>query len=460
MVPPLVVGGVPSGPDPKMPAVEHNLLVFFVVTVLVLWGLGLVIRCSHTINLRRALERGQVARIRGISHFASIYSQMPHSHLNAIIRTRQASTPKRIPMLRLPVFMNLPSLEVFTNAEVDGYGCSFQFVCTGQCFVQVLWDCDFDYLKGRLSQKRRSGSGFGALQNEPVQQLARPNHNALSHLTNTTDTILTTSAIDLESGVVNGEQKDPEMLSVAAEFQVAEIQTEHHSREPTRSQLTTPLKQQGIQDPQYTPQVLPDYICLSSSHPYGAGSQVFRSSRDEWFTNPHASLLRWGNLERPNSDQDSRAKPIRRCPLVISFRVEDHPGIEELILIFDLFTTPENKDGDAAAPELSSEPSASMPSRLIPRLSKQLCKVSPDRNNPGAPSIYVVEEIYGLDDANSPECVICLTDPKDITLLPCRHVCVCQECSKHIDRCPVCRSPFDNYMCFDRQSKMHNLQKV
>lgn len=44
------------------------------------------------------------------------------------------------------------------------------------------------------------------------------------------------------------------------------------------------------------------------------------------------------------------------------------------------------------------------------------------------------------------ECVICLTDPKDTVLLPCRHLCVCSECFRHVDKCPVCRSPFDNYV--------------
>eukprot|EP00903_Cladosiphon_okamuranus_P015560 g14365.t1 len=44
------------------------------------------------------------------------------------------------------------------------------------------------------------------------------------------------------------------------------------------------------------------------------------------------------------------------------------------------------------------------------------------------------------------ECVICLTEPKDTLLLPCRHLCVCTECFRHVDKCPVCRSAFDNYI--------------
>lgn len=50
----------------------------------------------------------------------------------------------------------------------------------------------------------------------------------------------------------------------------------------------------------------------------------------------------------------------------------------------------------------------------------------------------------------SEECVICLTDPKDTLLLPCRHLCVCSDCFRHVDKCPVCRAAFDNYIVLGR----------
>jgi hypothetical protein len=63
--------------------------------------------------------------------------------------------------------------------------------------------------------------------------------------------------------------------------------------------------------------------------------------------------------------------------------------------------------------------------------------------------------------AEESECVICLTEKKDIFLLPCRslslthsvsfptplrHMCVCRGCFIHIDKCPVCRTPFNTYV--------------
>eukprot|EP01034_Spumella_vulgaris_P022330 gene22330-28450_t len=44
------------------------------------------------------------------------------------------------------------------------------------------------------------------------------------------------------------------------------------------------------------------------------------------------------------------------------------------------------------------------------------------------------------------DCVVCLTDPKEISLLPCRHLCVCTSCLIYIDKCPVCRAAFEEYV--------------
>ena len=53
------------------------------------------------------------------------------------------------------------------------------------------------------------------------------------------------------------------------------------------------------------------------------------------------------------------------------------------------------------------------------------------------------EDDGGLGDD---DCVICLTDPKEALLLPCRHLCVCRNCFHQIDRCPICRNNFDKYI--------------
>lgn len=85
---------------------------------------------------------------------------------------------------------------------------------------------------------------------------------------------------------------------------------------------------------------------------------------------------------------------------------------------------------------------------------------------------YAVENLYGADnDGNSPAtgngqgavmigstieededglCVICLTNPKDTAVMPCRHMCMCKDCGeqllKHKPVCPVCRAPISTLL--------------
>lgn len=68
---------------------------------------------------------------------------------------------------------------------------------------------------------------------------------------------------------------------------------------------------------------------------------------------------------------------------------------------------------------------------------------------------YLVQEIFGLEnkepdlkciDENSAECIICMANPRDTVILPCRHLCICNGCAEtlryKLNNCPICRSPF------------------
>ncbi|CAN7128416.1 unnamed protein product [Brassica rapa subsp. narinosa] len=76
-------------------------------------------------------------------------------------------------------------------------------------------------------------------------------------------------------------------------------------------------------------------------------------------------------------------------------------------------------------------------------------------------SKYVLKEIYGIgntadgsggeDETESgKECVICLTEPRDTTVLPCRHMCMCSGCAKLLrfqtNLCPICRQPVNRLL--------------
>lgn len=61
---------------------------------------------------------------------------------------------------------------------------------------------------------------------------------------------------------------------------------------------------------------------------------------------------------------------------------------------------------------------------------------------------YLTKEVYGQPQkgGEEDECIICLSETKVITLLPCRHLCICARCLSRLDQCPVCRCAFGGYL--------------
>ncbi|KAL1223118.1 putative E3 ubiquitin-protein ligase LUL1 [Cardamine amara subsp. amara] len=80
---------------------------------------------------------------------------------------------------------------------------------------------------------------------------------------------------------------------------------------------------------------------------------------------------------------------------------------------------------------------------------------------------YEMEEIYGIgnnvdgcdEDASNQgkECVICLSEPCDTTVLPCRHLCMCSGCAKVLrfqtNLCPICRQPIERLLEIELNGK-------
>lgn len=89
--------------------------------------------------------------------------------------------------------------------------------------------------------------------------------------------------------------------------------------------------------------------------------------------------------------------------------------------------------------------------------------------------VYDLKEIYGMGSAGATgtndqagdmgddlgdECVICMTNPRDTTVLPCRHMCLCNECAKIMrlqsggtnNKCPICRTKIESLLQIHQQS--------
>ncbi|KAK9086701.1 hypothetical protein Syun_029095 [Stephania yunnanensis] len=99
----------------------------------------------------------------------------------------------------------------------------------------------------------------------------------------------------------------------------------------------------------------------------------------------------------------------------------------------------------------------------------QITQAVLEKNNDGSFHIKAVNQILWVDgvryelrdiyeigyssgarvDGNEPgkDCVICMSEPKDTAVLPCRHLCMCGDCAKALrlqtNKCPICRQPIE-----------------
>lgn len=62
----------------------------------------------------------------------------------------------------------------------------------------------------------------------------------------------------------------------------------------------------------------------------------------------------------------------------------------------------------------------------------------------------VADTVEVDDDDDDSCCVVCLTNPRDTTIMPCRHMCVCSECATALKqqsgKCPMCRKEIEQLM--------------
>lgn len=61
----------------------------------------------------------------------------------------------------------------------------------------------------------------------------------------------------------------------------------------------------------------------------------------------------------------------------------------------------------------------------------------------------ISDNVKIYEDENCNDCCICLDEEKNSVFIPCGHFYCCLSCSKHINKCPICRIPIMN--CVDKK---------
>lgn len=74
------------------------------------------------------------------------------------------------------------------------------------------------------------------------------------------------------------------------------------------------------------------------------------------------------------------------------------------------------------------------------------------------------EDTMMMVEEDNGQCVICLNNPKDTLLLPCRHMCICEKCSGSLlsnsnRNCPLCRADYATMITLKPENDTIDLEK-
>eukprot|EP00250_Pteridium_aquilinum_P013862 c21619_g1_i1 orf=443-1615(-) len=143
--------------------------------------------------------------------------------------------------------------------------------------------------------------------------------------------------------------------------------------------------------------------------------------------------------------------PVEGCPLVI--RAQSNAKDYQQ----DSASTTEEDIGAALPKFVNSQ----VTQAVITKKDTGECKVRVLRQIIWVDGVrYELKELYGVEnmvDRNEyneedfgKECVICMSEPRDTAVMPCRHMCMCNGCAScfksQMNRCPICRQPVETFL--------------
>lgn len=146
-----------------------------------------------------------------------------------------------------------------------------------------------------------------------------------------------------------------------------------------------------------------------------------------------------------------KESPFEGCPLVIRAQInaKDYPQ--------DSASSAEEDIGAALPKSVNSQ----VTQAVIDKKDDGECKVRVLRQIIWVDGVrYELKELYGVENTVDrgdydeedfgKECVICMSEPRDTAVMPCRHMCMCNGCASsfksQMNRCPICRQPVESLL--------------
>lgn len=487
--------------DIVLPYQYYNLLMVFVSILTLLWSFKALKRFYLALRVRAAVLTDRIVHIRGLGSNLTIFEGATQTHFNAVVHTRQNLPPTQMKPLRVQGVVN--DLSIITLMKNKAYQLKINTTISQRCLVLVILDMNIRNFQRMLSRLERDlkfdgpnrrrcsvSSFFNLFAGVTIKSLLASRSN--TKLFPNFDRSSVSGCEVLYQDVSAGETS----VSFNVLSSIVNGIIERHPSSKDKAMINTcvilvPIDSIGgmesIQNAPGSP--LPH----KSKSPTKSLTAAFiaRNRYDEL----SSETIQWGsgtgvNLEDSISTVDCKVDILNDQ---VNTDVVDNDSFVAASFIFSL-PVKSFRDGLST----STSHTTIMSSTELKLIDLNFCMYnsleifglsqaheSKDSSDAAAKS----DMVSGADSVNTQlgstcsggsfipdDCVVCLTEHKSIVLLPCRfvmlpynsyivffisycnspifvhrHLCVCNACLIYIDKCPVCRSPFEEYVFIQKE---------
>jgi len=426
-----------------LPQDFHNLFVLCSFFLLVAWSTKVLYQFIHVCDISSRMVNSVPLRLNGMSLHAEDFKRIIRQHFNQILRMRRTVPPK--PVARHQVLAHLIPETISIIAAPDGsIGLRFEIDATVPTTVKVYWGMP------------------AAACNDFVQ------HQSSSAGPPTPEPSVPRRSMSFGMGRWNfrGSQQDSAVSLLEME-QLPEIPRDD-----------SPRQLEGLRDSCFD---ATSHVSKSAEQRLGEGRNVVYESLPGDYLRPQqlASFDAIGAWLRPGTAAPSN--PGAAPGHLLSGNAPRLPGAtpgvlpgsaprarprrlsEEVVNVLPIVIILAVDPGHVrrGSRNMDMEGAALSGSSVTGEISIAKFK-KPERDNEPPKSLEVVRQlvygegmfvqevngIYGFEDENDTECMICYARMKNVLLLPCRHCSVCQQCLRSLrdEKCPLCRSIFTSYV--------------
>lgn len=429
---------------------EFNLYILSVCILLILWLMRSMKRLYRVLRVRAGILTGRIVHIRALGSSLSYFDGATQSHIDALVHTRQACPPLKISSLHVPFLIQSINISKVSKESVD-----FEVSIWVSCKCKVWIGGNFIKHEFKRAFTNRNDTAMATSFDKSNDVTSATSGVSGMHLSKVYEVMNKFNNNEECIGFIVDNNNSTAGQKITFTVPIINLHANPVALQNESSQLfafglfivpfsyTKGSKSSGFGSYANTKS------SMSSSNAFNVLHSINDKRVTETDSGNKASLRHRSSSgnSSPLQSSSSSSSSIEFAVNVINCDVSVlGPTSTETLLFLE--------SGDV----YTIEEIFGMNNVLTQQESATAAAVSNESNRPSQYTSSNNELDYKTTNFSKvvpistgiqqDDCVICLTEPQQVLLLPCRHMCVCRSCLPKIGngKCPVCRAHFDEYM--------------